>query len=673
MPERKLSHILPLSIILLALSFVGIVVSKQADGGHYYKSYDVRYNDLTSITNKEQWISDENTDVTKLLAKKKAIGNFTAKSDNLGIIAVPFDTRKRSIEDKIVFRLKKTGEKNWYYQGTYNTNQIQNNIPFPFGFPVIKNSNNISYTFEIESLGGTADNSLSLDKTDRYFFSKYKFLKSELARNPYILSQFIVAKTTEQIGALTIAEAVFILFSFLLPLILYLIIIFIKKNKKFFINLIINYKYLIPHTELLTAFSKKIFKNLILTKKLILISLDRKEKIGLCSLIMCANFFLNLFFHYWEGSYHKLGYPFNTFLPTGWFGDFTLYTSWSIYQFNGVGYAFSYFPGMYLGIDLLNKIFGKYLFQATIAYLSFFALFLFWYTYKNVKTDSILESLKNAFIISLMSYPYLFTSQTANPEIITFIFVCLFFIYYKKSRLVSNISLAYATSTKLFPGIFIILLLLEKRYKDIFLVSMFTILFTLLPLVIYDGGFNKGIGNYLDRFKASQNMYIQLMVIGGAGGYYGHSLLNGINTFLPGLLPPTKTLMFPYSIFAFVIFIAVVIYLILFEKTFWKRVAVLVMMMNLLPYTSTDYKLLYIFLPLFFLINHLKKDKHDGIFIVLLSSLLISKDYFYFNNNPSASFTIVGNTFIMSAILLLIIISGITSNLPRINKGKYIQ
>lgn len=437
------------------------------------------------------------------------------------------------------------------------------------------------------------------------------------------------------------------------PFIAYLISIFFKKIvstrlKK--INPVFSYYHKIGrHPTLIKNIS-------------IMYPLDRGNKIKLSCLIISIGFFSSVAFHYFQGMYFKQMYPINSFLPLGFFGDFFgVFNQWKEFEFIGIGFGLSYFPGTYLLIGLMTKIFTAY--EAVLTLLISFIIFLFYFTYKNVKTDNIIESLQNSFIISLMSYPFLFAFQTANLEIITFISVSLFFIFYTRNRLLSVTFLAYAISMKVFPGIFIVLLLLEKRYKDIFLTFIFIFLFTLLPLIIFDGGFNKGIGNYIIHLKGSQQMYTNLMIMTEAGNHYGHSILNGLRTLFPNLISSMTVILLPYEIFAFVVFLIVVGYLIFFEKTLWRKVACLVMMINLFPFTSTDYKLLYIFLPLFFLINHSKKDKYDTVFIILLSLLLISKDYFYFNNNPLSTFNVVANPIIMLAILLLIIFSGIMSNL----------
>ena len=90
-----------------------------------------------------------------LIKNSKISGVFTAKDNNLGTIAIPFKTYEKVNSDEIVFRIRQQSKKDWYFQSRYATNQFQNDNPFPFGFAVIKNSKNVRYYFEIESLKGS--------------------------------------------------------------------------------------------------------------------------------------------------------------------------------------------------------------------------------------------------------------------------------------------------------------------------------------------------------------------------------------------------------------------------------------------------------------------------------------------------------------------------------------
>jgi len=56
-----------------------------------------------------------------------------------------------------------------------------------------------------------------------------------------------------------------------------------------------------------------------------------------------------------------------------------------------------------------------------------------------------------------------------------------------------------------------------------------------------------------------------------------------------------------YDILIVLGLLSIAIYVVFIEKTFWKRAALLICALNLFPQVSGDYKLLYIFIPLFYL------------------------------------------------------------------------
>ncbi len=231
-PAKKTNWILfLLAIIPFVILFTYLMLTKndQTSNSLYYKVSDVndRYSGITTVTQKNslKQVADSN-----LLAKKKISVTFTGKTNNLGIIAIPFDTHNKSVNNRIIFRLKEAGEKDWHHQVTYNTNQFQTNIPFPFGFPIIRNSKNRPYTFEIESLNGTSKEFISISSANKYFFTKYKFSKSELVNNPYLLLQFFVTKMDSQLFLFKIEEIINIILLSIMPS--FILIILAAKGKK---------------------------------------------------------------------------------------------------------------------------------------------------------------------------------------------------------------------------------------------------------------------------------------------------------------------------------------------------------------------------------------------------------------------------------------------------------
>lgn len=205
------------AILLLLSSLIFIILNSQWENNLIYKIPGVGYSGVTVITQKKQLYFNK---TTELLAKKVISGNFIAQTNNLGIIAIPFNTKDKKINDKIIFRLKQINKNEWYYQRTYKADQIQNNAPFPFGFPIIKNSKDISYAFEVESLNGVPNNSLSVDK-ENYFYIKYKFSKNELINNPLLFLQFFILKINNELQFFTTLEIILVLLLGFSPFIIY--------------------------------------------------------------------------------------------------------------------------------------------------------------------------------------------------------------------------------------------------------------------------------------------------------------------------------------------------------------------------------------------------------------------------------------------------------------------
>ena len=72
--------------------------------------------------------------------------------------------------------------------------------------------------------------------------------------------------------------------------------------------------------------------------------------------------------------------------------------------------------------------------------------------------------------ILFLTYPFLFTMDRGNIEILLFISL-LFFLYYflQKKFVLSAIFLSIAIAMKAFPAVFLILYLPEKKYREMFL------------------------------------------------------------------------------------------------------------------------------------------------------------------------------------------------------------
>lgn len=415
------------------------------------------------------------------------------------------------------------------------------------------------------------------------------------------------------------------------------------------------------------SFSKQVVQFPQLYLELRNCELSRDLKLKYLVTIITVGFVAITIFYYYRSMVLEMGYPKNTFLPvpSATFTDFVgVIEQWSLYKFSGVGYGLSYFPSTYLIADIFSHI-HPMMFSLT-TFLTIFCCFFFVYTYRNLRSrNNLIETIQNVVVCVFMTYPVLFTIHTANFEAFVFMFLCLFVYLYQRGKLaLSILPLAMCISMKLFPAVFLILFVADKKYKELFLTLIAIVFLSLLPLLIFDGGMSSGLDVYFGNLKASQKMYFDLMVMGSGGNNFGHSLLNGLRIVMGDAFPPMQKILLPYLALSTVIFSMVSLFIIFVERVFWKRIALLVISMCLLPYTSTDYKLLHFFIPLFLFINYGKteakeSEPYDLFYILLFSLLLIPKNYYYFHDNPLYTLNNVLNPILMIALLLLIVRSRI--------------
>lgn len=156
--------------------------------------------------------------VNQLLKGKILNGEFVARENNLGIILLRFNTQGKSVEDRIAFRIKEKGSLSWYSTASYNTDQMVHDTLFPFGIPTISDSKNKTYYFEVESLMGTSEDSLSVSTVAPQLMTKYQFDKAQLKSSPSLLLHFFLQKT---LGVLEDRSNLYLSLSFLIPLVLY--------------------------------------------------------------------------------------------------------------------------------------------------------------------------------------------------------------------------------------------------------------------------------------------------------------------------------------------------------------------------------------------------------------------------------------------------------------------
>lgn len=391
----------------------------------------------------------------------------------------------------------------------------------------------------------------------------------------------------------------------------------------------------------------------------ILINNFKIEKLKLILFIGIVGFISAVIYHYVLGFYLNFTWPYNSFLftPEDKFMDF--YHSWIMGRdiFAGSNpyvneFPFNYFP--FAAFAILPFSFGNWYVGLVIFSLLIIAVFgwFLYQTIKGFKNYNLFEKVGCVILLTITSYPLLFVLDRGNNEGLLFMFLCFFIYFYKKGRfLLSIIPLALAISMKLYPLVFVVLLISDKRYKETIFCVLLSLGVTLSSLLLMKGNIFFSVIEFMKDLHLFKVVYI----IGNSGANYNHSLFNFFKGVYLYYLPITKDLnIFSslYTILAFIIFGLIALYIIFAEKKLWRKTALLVLSMILLPYVSFDYTLIHIYIPLMLFINSDEKISKSNLAVCILFGLLIIPKHYFI---PVMSYNVSINVCLSSLIMLSII------------------
>jgi glycosyl transferase family 87 len=378
--------------------------------------------------------------------------------------------------------------------------------------------------------------------------------------------------------------------------------------------------------------------------------MTREQKINTVSLIVLVGFTLAVFYYYVVGTDLHLAYPYNTFLsqPEDQWMDFLWPYVLSANPYIIPRPSHQNFPFLYR-VAAAFKIIGP------VAGLFTF-LFLFWafFAYiclRELRTSDRIANLQTAFIFCFLAFPVIISLDRANFEVLEFVFLYLYIFYYTKHPNLSTFALGCGIALKGFPVILAVLLIADKRPRQLLIAALTSITLTVVSYATLPGGIIQNIVMHLVNLK----LYNQLYGIDNHGLYLGNSIWGGLK-FLAiwthsQVIAPTA-----YTILSVVVLALLSGYIVLIEKSFWKRTALAVCALNLLPMVSGDYKLLHLFIPLFLFVNANEKSKFDWIYVILFGLLLIPKNYYHLPTLPEADIAILLDPLLMISLVLLVIL-----------------
>lgn len=406
--------------------------------------------------------------------------------------------------------------------------------------------------------------------------------------------------------------------------------------------------------------------------------MEKSEKVLLLSTIVLVGFVVAVIFHYILGFYLKSGPGFSTFLCPSfaafcdifnvlpYIKDFKPYqelTLWVVY-----------FPLTYILMFPFALIKNKIL-----AYLLYISGFLIYLTFMNIRNFwcekfSKIQNLQNIFILTTITYPFLYILDKGNSDMFLFIIFGLFVYAFKdKKYFLAAILLAIQNACKPFAVLFLFLFLFRKKYKEFFLSLILTLMLIVIGFMVFNEPLLKQItilSNNLHYYKYS----FTLLKGNDLGMFYASSLYMMLKLLFCSITPaPIISIELLTKIYDYFSYIAVIatIFFVYREKIYWKQLTLLICNFLLLHWITFDYKLIFLFVPIWLFVNSKETSKLDFIYTVLFGLLFIPKHIVITNQILGLaavkhfSLSIIINPIILMVLCGLIIYEQLGNNLKK--------
>lgn len=313
---------------------------------------------------------------------------------------------------------------------------------------------------------------------------------------------------------------------------------------------------------------------------------------------------------------------------------------------------------------VLVPFFSNNYFGSLLKYYFAIALFVIVLSALIVKHSNKYKTSMIFFIITTLitSYPIAFLLDRGNLEGIAFILVALALIlYYKGYYFMSAIFIAIAASCKIHPAIFLSLFLLEKKWKEIGLGVATVTLLTFVSFLAMNAPIDLIMKQFINNISGVNEFFL----FDGRAIQFSHTLctlISGIffhNVSHPGIQSNLRTFIriYPYLV-------GMITVLIIWRSTkldLRHRISVLIVMMLFLPYANFDYTLIYLLIPLFWLlIDMLTRESNnflDVISVYLLVLLGIPKQYLAGLSGFEAGISFMINGLLLGLLLISLMLS----------------
>ena len=279
-----------------------------------------------------------------------------------------------------------------------------------------------------------------------------------------------------------------------------------------------------------------------------------------------------------------------------------------------------------------------------------------------------------ALLLTLFSLPFLFCFERSNAIFLSLICLIPYIIWYQEEdarlRWAAFVCLAISAAIKIYPAIFGLLLVREKKWKQ-------TIQLIVVGVIGFFGPFLLLEGENRNPLKLLGNLMYTTNAFSKIGCGYRHDLSNMFRIF--GILFDTDLTVLGNCVIAIVAVIGIILFFARPDMERWKAYALLSLMMILVTGLNYTYSLIFMVIPMVYFLNDPSRDGkamqavYAILFLLMFMPMLLTSHEDLLQNSHAAGWPLTYPAIVESVALIVMLLLIYVQEIKRPRKKRKVQ